>query len=153
MLERGTVAPISPSYQLDLRKGPYKRFAEQDVPRISFRHVGSQDLAFTSLLRRGAPTPALEVRVDATTDGGTRATGFRGVCMIETPDRDVVRAKPHRMGGLAFELPASEWGLNAELLVSFASPVREITVRCADDFNRADTKTIALPPPIPRGMS
>jgi len=151
MLERGTVAPISPPYRLDLRKGPFKRFGEPGVPRISFRHVGSQDLAFTSLLRRGAPTPALEVRVVATTDEGSPANGFRGVCLIETPDHSAVQGKAHRHGGLVFHLPASEWGLNVELLVSFASPVRAITVRCADEFGRSDTQTIDLPPPNPRG--
>jgi nucleoside phosphorylase len=151
MLDRGTLPPISTSYQLDLKKGPYKRFAERDVPRFSFRHVGSQNLAFTSLLRRTVATPQLDVYVTATTDAGTPASGFAGVCMVETPAHSAIRETPHTGAGLMFKLPPSEWGLNVELLVSFASPVREITVRCEDEFGRSDTKTINLTPITPGG--
>ena len=46
---------------------------------------------------------------------------------------------------MTFELPASEWGLKAELLLSFPFGAGEIKVICKDNFHRVVEKSIARP--------
>jgi hypothetical protein len=147
MLQRGTVAPLSPSYALNLERGSFRRFLDRDAPRISFDFVGSQDITFTDLLRRGAPNPDLLLDVSATSDAGDVAAGFRGVCVIETPDRHVVDGKFFGKRRLRFSLPASDWGLNVELFLSFPTPVKEIAITCSDEFGRRTRRTLPLRPP------
>ena len=151
LLEYGVTAPLSPSYHLDLRRGQRDRFGQPGVPRFAYKHVGSQDVAFPWLLRRGAPTPELTLRVAATMADGSPAQGSVGVCLTETPGRAVVHGTPQKHGGLGFVLPPSAWGMNAELLLSFPQTVRQIAVSCEDDFGRAATASLDLSPPTPRG--
>lgn len=133
---RGTVQPISPAYQLDLTLGPFTRFRQPGVPNIEYKYAGAQDNAFPNLLNRSQPTPELALEVSAVGESNEPALDFRGICIIESPKRSILNGEKARNGTMRFQLPASEWGMKAELLLSFPFGVDKIKVVCKDNFLR-----------------
>jgi hypothetical protein len=77
------------------------------------------------------------LKVRAVSDGEKEASGYRGICIVESPEKRVVHGREKRAGGLSFALPATEWGLRVELLLSFPSRVIEVAVTCWVDFQRS----------------
>jgi hypothetical protein len=143
---RGPVSPLSPSYDLNLGEpGPHSRFRQEALPVFEFKRVGAQDLAFPALLCRNRPNPELALEVSACSEGETPATGFRGLCVVESPERQVVHGVEGPGGRLLFTLPASTWGLRVELLLSFPSPVHLVRAVCRDEFGRSSTATLRMP--------
>lgn len=142
---RGPVQPISPDYQLDLTLGPFTRFRQPGIPDIEFKRAGAQDNAFPFLLNRSHPTPELSLEVSAWFESGQRASDFRGLCIVDSPKRAVLHGQQAPNGLMTFALPASEWGLKAELLLSFPFGVEKIRVVCKDNFQRKSEKFIERP--------
>jgi nucleoside phosphorylase len=135
--QRIPVRPLSLGYELDLSVGPHERFRQTEIPNIEFKNAGAQDIAFPQLLNRSCPTPELMLEVRAFSDAEKEASGYRGICIVESPEKRVVRAREKQAGELSFALPASEWGLRAELLLSFPSRVVKVAVTCSDEFHRS----------------
>jgi hypothetical protein len=134
---RVPVPPLWTAYELDLSVGPDTRFQQSEIPNIEFKKVGAENIAFPRLLDRSCPTPELMLKVRAVSDGEKEASGYRGICIVESPEKRVVHGREKRAGGLSFALPATEWGLRMELLLSFPSRVIEVAVTCWDDFQRS----------------
>jgi nucleoside phosphorylase len=139
---RGTAQPISRDYELDLTMGPFTRFRQAGIPNIEYKHPGSQDNAFPHLLNRSQPTPELTLEVTAVSESGQPALDFRGLCIIESPKRSVLTGEKPRNGTMTFQLPVSEWGMKAELLLSFPFGVDKIKVVCKDNFLRKSEAVI-----------
>lgn len=142
---RGTVQPISPDYQLDLTMGPFTRFRQAGIPNIEYKHAGAQDNAFPNLLNRSQPTPELTLDVSAVTESNESALDFRGICIIESPKRSILNGEKARNGIMTFHLPVSEWGMKAELLLSFPFGVDKIKVVCKDNFLRRSEAVLEAP--------
>jgi nucleoside phosphorylase len=134
---RTHVPPLSRGYVLDLSVGPNERFRQTGIPDIQFKKVGGQDIAFPRLLDRSCPTPELMLEVRAISDADKEASGYRGICIVESPEKRIMQGLEKRAGVLSFALPASEWGLRAEVLLSFPSRVVEVAVTCSDEFHRS----------------
>ncbi len=139
---RGPTVPLSPTYQLNLERGPFTRFRQPNVPEIDFKHTGAHDLAFPVLLDRGSPTPELALVITAVTRAGARATGFQGLCVTQTPQREVIHGREDEPGRMEIFLPKSEWGLRVELLLSFPSSITEVEISCKDLFGRLVTARV-----------
>lgn len=133
---QGSVQPISPGYELDLTLGSVTRFRQAGVPYIGYKRVGAQDIVFSNLLNRRHPTPELTLQVTAWSRSGARALNFRGICIIESPNRTILPVQETQDGILTFQLPASEWGMETELLLSFPVAADRIKVLCKDNFQR-----------------
>jgi nucleoside phosphorylase len=144
---RGTVQPISPDYQLDLTMGPFTRFRQAGIPNIEYKHAGGQDNAFPNLLNRSQATPELTLEVSAVAESSQPAQDFRGICIIESPKRSILTGEKPRNGIMTFQLPVSEWGMKAELLLSFPFGVDKIKVVCKDNFLRKSEAVIERPQP------
>lgn len=142
---RGTVPPISPGYQLDLTMGSFARFRQDGIPHIDYRRVGAQITAFPNLLNRSRPTPQLTLEVTAWSESGAQVLTFRGLCIIESPDRTILAPPETQNGILTFQLPASEWGMKTELLLSFSVGVNKIKVLCKDSFQRKSEQVVERP--------
>jgi nucleoside phosphorylase len=142
---RGTAQPISPDYQLDLTMGPFTRFHQAGVANIEYKHAGGQDNAFPNLLNRSQPTPELTLEVSAVGESNEPALDFRGICIIESPKRSILNGEKPRNGIMTFHLPVSEWGMKAELLLSFPFGVDQIKVVCKDNFLRRSEAVIERP--------
>jgi nucleoside phosphorylase len=145
MWQRGPVPPLSPQYELNLEMGPRTRFQQPGIPKILFKQVGAQNVAFPNLISRGQPSPELTIEVTAYSEAGLPALDFRGLCIVESPDRLVIEPDPKVEGAKRFRLPASEWGLRVELLLSFRTSVDIIKVICRDDFQRLSEATVERP--------
>jgi nucleoside phosphorylase len=141
--QRGSIAPISPGYRLNLQRGSFQQFRQGPETQIDFQLPGAHDLAFPTLLERSAPNPAITLEIAAETRAGGAATGFRGTCIVNSPDRLVVQGQETEPGRMRMSLPASEWGLRVELLLSFPTPIARLSIRCSDLFGRAADSTLA----------
>jgi nucleoside phosphorylase len=144
ILRRGVSAPISDAYSFDLTRGPYSRFALVN-PRIAFRHVGSQQLAFPGFLRRVTVTPEIEVRVRATTDRGTAPAQMRGLCVVRASSTQIVQSNILPNGVMSFRITASEMPYECELLLAFAEPARRLAFGVRDSFGRKYLETLNIP--------
>jgi nucleoside phosphorylase len=142
---RGPMQPISPNYELDLTMGSFTRFRQDGVPDIEFKQAGAQDNAFPLLLNRSQPTPELTLEVSAWSESGLPVLDFRGLCIVESPKRVVLQGQQAPTGIMTFQLPASEWGLKAELLLGFPFGADKIKVVCKDNFQRKSEKLIERP--------
>ena len=140
--QRGPTAPLSPGYSLDLTTGPHTRFRQKGIPNIEFKKRGAQDVAFPALLNRSHPNPELSVDVIAYSESNAPVSDFEGLCIVDSPNRQLVRPIARDRGGKTFRLPASEWGLKTEMLLSFRTGVRRIDVVCRDDFQRVAEATV-----------
>lgn len=143
--QRGPVPPISSDYQLNLTLGPHTRFRERGVPNIEFKYPGAQDNAFPFLLNRSQPTPDLYLEVTAESEAGLAALDFRGLCIVESPQHQFIQGNKQQDGTMIFMLPASEWGIRVELLLSFPFAVNKIKMVCRDDFQRKYEGVIERP--------
>jgi nucleoside phosphorylase len=141
--QRGSIAPISPGYRLNLQRGSFQQFRQGPETQIDFQVPGAHDLAFPILLERSAPTPAITLEIAAEARAGGAATGFRGTCIVNSPDRLVVQGQETEPGHMRMSLPASEWGLRVDLLLSFPTPIARLSIRCSDLFGRAADSTLA----------
>lgn len=135
--QRGPVPPLSPGYELNLTMGDHTRFRQPGVPNIAIKRVGAQNVAFPALLRRSQSNPELYLEVTAQMGAGDPSPAFQGLCVVESPKREVIQPYKHFEGGMMFVLPASVWGLSVELLLSFQVSVDKIKVTCRDDFQRS----------------
>jgi nucleoside phosphorylase len=136
ILKRVPVSPLSEPYSLDLTLGSYLQFRRKDIPSIEYKHSGAQDNFFPSLLQRNSPTPKLSLKVIVKGESNKHITEFRGLCVVESPERQIIPGEITREGML-FLLPASEWGLRVQMLLSFPVFINEISVVCNDDFQRS----------------
>lgn len=140
--ERGPLPPLSPSYQLNMMPGPHTRFRQPGVPGdLEIKRVGAQNIAFPNLIARSEATPELYLEVVALSESGEPVPDFRAVCVIESPKRQFLNPVRFTDVGQLFILPASQWGLRVELLLSLSTPADKIKVICRDDFQRL-TKAI-----------
>lgn len=135
---RGPVPPLSSNYKLNLSLGPYDRFRQADLPNIDIKKIGTQAVAFPHLLRRTDSTPPLRLRITATKESGIATMGFRGLCIVESPERHILDANSNGTDGISFAVPGSERGLHVELLLSFSHRVEQIMIVCEDDFGRVE---------------
>lgn len=148
---RGPVQPISPSYQLDLTLGSHKRFRQKGVPSIELKEADAQHIAFPSLFDRGQATPELYLEVTAHSESKALVSDLRGQCIIHSPELRAIDGSVLTNGAIAFQIPGSEWGLRAELLLSFpasAATVSEVKVSCRDEFQRSYQAAVATIPPL-----
>jgi len=135
---RGVVPPGSTPYLLDPTLGLPSRFRQAGVRDDRIRRIGAQDVVFGSLLNRSGATPALRLLVKARyKDGNLAADSFVAHAVIERPERQVLESRSSIKDGKYFDIPATEWGLRVELLLSFPKAVGELSVDCSDDFGRS----------------
>jgi hypothetical protein len=118
------------------------QFRQGAETQIDFQHRDAHDLAFPSLLDRSTPTPALTLEIAADTRAGGAAVGFRGICIVNSPDRLAVQGQESEPGRMRMSLPASEWGLHVELLLSFPAPIVRLSIACSDLFGRTAEATL-----------
>ena len=143
--ERGSFAPLSPSYRLDTSIGPHDRFRREGIPNIEYKQIGAQDLAFPDLIRRSTPTPRLTLTVRAARKDGAQVVGIRGLCIADVPKRELIYGEPTQASVIRFALPPSEWGMNLELLLSFPNRIDTIEIVCEDEFQRSVRSIVAQP--------
>lgn len=140
--QRGPVPPLSPGYELDATLGPFTLSGRNDIPNIEIKRIGAQTNTFPKLLNRSKPTPELTLEVNGRLKSGQPAPDFNSLCIVDSPQREFISPRRRHPGGVTFILPASEWGLRVELILSFPVAVDSISISCRDDFQRLSEATV-----------
>lgn len=122
---------------LNLQLGPPTRFRQSDVPKIDYKKVGAQNVSFEHLVDHSYPIPGTRIEIEAWNQAGGAMSTFTAVCIAQTPERKVLTNPDRSIGRVTFDLPSSEWGLRAELLLAFPEKSAEVTVTLEDDFGRS----------------
>jgi len=144
VLRRRPTDPLSPPYELNVTcDSNLTDLSEYD---ILVEAAGAQNLAFSHLIERREPTPALTLEIRVMDESKISLLPDRGVCVFNANSRPE-RIEPkvlRKKRAMAFSLPRSEIGIRAKLLLAFTNQVKEVEIKCIDEFSRHTKKTCFL---------